>query len=241
MQVEGASNLWALGDCALIPNPAGEGFCPPTAQFASRQAATCAANIVAAIQGREKKEFRFTELGKMAALGHRQALARLFDRINLRGILGWVFWRTAYWSKLPGTDRKIKVGVSWLMDLICPPELVQTKLDSRPALAEEYYEPGEIVIHEGDLLDRLYVVRSGSAESFRGSPDNPVIVNDFRAGQCFGAVGQPGGVEADVSVRCVEPLTVFAYRTQALAPLLSLPEMSAGLERLQDASRTSEC
>lgn len=37
MEVEAFPGLWALGDCAAIPDPVG-GFCPPTAQHASRQA-----------------------------------------------------------------------------------------------------------------------------------------------------------------------------------------------------------
>jgi NADH dehydrogenase len=32
LRVEGCADLWALGDCALIPNSRGGGFCPPTAQ-----------------------------------------------------------------------------------------------------------------------------------------------------------------------------------------------------------------
>lgn len=49
LQVLGRENLWAIGDCATIP--LGNSFCPPTAQFAIRQAKTLAHNIVASIRG----------------------------------------------------------------------------------------------------------------------------------------------------------------------------------------------
>ena len=37
LEVEGQNGLWALGDCALVPDPATGDFCPPTAQHASRE------------------------------------------------------------------------------------------------------------------------------------------------------------------------------------------------------------
>ena len=46
LEVEGMQGIWALGDCALIPDPAG-GFCPPTAQHASREGKVLASNIIA--------------------------------------------------------------------------------------------------------------------------------------------------------------------------------------------------
>jgi NADH dehydrogenase FAD-containing subunit len=29
VEVEGCNGLWALGDCALVPDPATSGYCPP--------------------------------------------------------------------------------------------------------------------------------------------------------------------------------------------------------------------
>src|SRR5262249_30830719 len=78
LRVEGCADLWALGDCALIPNSRGGGFCPPTAQYATREGATCAHNILAVIEGRPLRNFDFAVLGMMAALGGRTAIVRMF-------------------------------------------------------------------------------------------------------------------------------------------------------------------
>ncbi|MGH7819593.1 MAG: NAD(P)/FAD-dependent oxidoreductase, partial [Candidatus Binatia bacterium] len=78
LQVQSTTNVWAVGDCAMVPEPGGEGFCPPTAQHAIRQAKTLAHNVVAAIRGGEPKTFDFKGLGKMGALGHRSAVAEVF-------------------------------------------------------------------------------------------------------------------------------------------------------------------
>ena len=43
MRVTGTTNVWALGDCAVIPNAYDGQLSPPTAQFATRQAKQLAA------------------------------------------------------------------------------------------------------------------------------------------------------------------------------------------------------
>lgn len=95
---------WAVGDCAAIPNPNGPGFCPPTAQFAIRQAKTCARNILARIDGKPTTAFRFKALGMLASLGQRSAVAQMLG-IELSGFVAWFVWRTIYLSKLPGFVR----------------------------------------------------------------------------------------------------------------------------------------
>jgi NADH:quinone reductase (non-electrogenic) len=92
MNVEGRSDIWALGDCALVPMVNGE-LAPPTAQHAIRQAAVAAHNIVASIRGGPRRTFTFTGLGKMGALGHRSAVAEVFG-VKISGLLAWFMWRT---------------------------------------------------------------------------------------------------------------------------------------------------
>jgi NADH dehydrogenase len=58
MQVEGHENVWSIGDCTAIPNLEGGGLCPPTAQFAIREAKVLAHNIAASLSGGKKLEER---------------------------------------------------------------------------------------------------------------------------------------------------------------------------------------
>src|SRR4029077_5558019 len=62
MGVEGYPGIWALGDCAMIPNQYG-GYQPPTAQHASREGKVLAHNIVANSRGEDLIPFRFNTLG----------------------------------------------------------------------------------------------------------------------------------------------------------------------------------
>ena len=231
LQAEGRSDVWALGDCALIPDPTGSGFCPPTAQFAIREADVAAHNIEASWQGREPKEFHFKELGKMGALGHRNAVAQVLG-IKVSGILAWFMWRTVYWWKMPGLDRKIRVGFDWLLDLIIPPDLVQLKLNSAPTMVHMHFEPGEEVIHQGDQADKLYIVLSGSADMIWSGEGDDHVLNRLGQGEYFGAVALLDGKPHGVSIRCVESLEVLAFHKREFDALVStLPQLRQGFEK----------
>jgi NADH:ubiquinone reductase (H+-translocating) len=119
LQVEGTDHIWALGDCALIPTPSGDGVCPPTAQHALRQGRTAAHNIVATNRGGEQKTFAFKGLGQMGALGHHSAVAEIMG-IKISGFLTWWLWQTIYLMKMPGWGRRLKVATSWTLDLLLP-------------------------------------------------------------------------------------------------------------------------
>ena len=60
LQVTGLTNVWAVGDCAEIPDIDHEGQSyPPTAQHAMREGTVLAENIAAAISNKPLKRFRF--------------------------------------------------------------------------------------------------------------------------------------------------------------------------------------
>jgi NADH dehydrogenase len=129
LEVEGVDGLWALGDCALVPDPATQAYCPPTAQHASREGKIVADNIIASVNGKAKKPFRFKTLGQLAAIGRRTGVARILG-VNFSGFLAWFLWRGIYWSKLPRTEKKIRVAIDWALDVFFSKDFVQY-LDQR--------------------------------------------------------------------------------------------------------------
>jgi NADH dehydrogenase len=203
--VADTDNVWSLGDCAIVPKANGGGICPPTAQFAVRQASTLAHNIVAALDGGKQKQFKFAELGKLAALGRRRAVGQLFGKINIHGFFAWIFWRTVYWAKLPGLDRKMRVAGSWLLEFLLPPDLVQTGLDRRRGLTEEFHEPGGYVFRQGEFGNRCYVIATGRAEIvYRDDDGTERVIAQLGPSDCFGASEVLQEKAYPASVRCIE-------------------------------------
>jgi NADH dehydrogenase len=122
--VQGLSGVWALGDCAGVPNPKG-GTYATTAQNAEREGPIVADNILATIRGEPLTPFTYQPMGMMTALGHRRAVGQVFGR-TFSGLPAWLMWRGVYLSKMPGLDRRARIGMDWLLDAIFPPDLVDT-------------------------------------------------------------------------------------------------------------------
>lgn len=117
--------LWALGDCAAITDAKTGEPCPPTAQFALREAHALAYNIHASVSGKRPKPFHFDGLGTLCVVGHHTACAEI-KGVRFSGFLAWMLWRAVYLSKLPGLERKVRVFVDWNIELFFPRDIVQT-------------------------------------------------------------------------------------------------------------------
>lgn len=124
LDVPGWPGVWALGDCALIPDQQTGGYHPPTGQHALREAKIVARNVAAAFRGTAKQPFRFQTIGQLAAIGRRTGVARILG-FNFSGVIAWSLWRAIYLSKLPRIEKKVRVILDWMLDLIFSKDLVQ--------------------------------------------------------------------------------------------------------------------
>lgn len=122
MSVGNTKWLWALGDCALVPNAKTGQLCPPTAQFADRQAKVLAKNIVASIKNKETIPFGYIPSGMLASIGHNKAVVELFG-IRFSGIIGFMIWRAVYLSKIPTFNRKVRLFLEWTWAMFSPPDI----------------------------------------------------------------------------------------------------------------------
>jgi NADH dehydrogenase len=154
--------VWALGDCASIKTVAGTQV-PPTAQHAAREASTAAINIAAAVRGGKQAEFDFEGLGTLGSLGPGAAVAEICG-VKVSGLLAWFLWRGIYLTKMPGLNRKVRIAADWLLHLLFPPELVQTKLTFGSGIRNQHFEPGDVIFRQGDLGDSVYIVEEGECE-----------------------------------------------------------------------------
>jgi NADH dehydrogenase len=115
LAVAGIPGLWAVGDCAAVPDGTG-GFYPPTAQHGMREAVAAAKNITRAVDGEPLKPFHYKTIGMLASIGHHSGVAMLFG-VKFSGFIAWWMWRSVYVLKLPRLAKKIRVMMDWTLDL----------------------------------------------------------------------------------------------------------------------------
>jgi NADH:ubiquinone reductase (H+-translocating) len=124
LAVTGVPGLWAAGDCAAVPILDTENFHPPTAQHGLREGVTVAKNIEATILDRSLKPFRYQMMGQLASIGRRTGVAMVFG-IKFSGFIAWCFWRSVYLMKLPRLAKKLRVTMSWTLDVFFGREIEQ--------------------------------------------------------------------------------------------------------------------
>ena len=118
-----------VGGGGLRPHPrpdqSGQAFHPPTAQHAIREGKAVADNIVAAVTGRAPRPFRFAQIGVLVALGRHTAVGDIRGR-RFAGLAAWLLWRGVYLAKLPGMEKRLRVLLDWLLDLVFARDIVVT-------------------------------------------------------------------------------------------------------------------
>ena len=124
LEVPGCAGLWAVGDCAAVPDAQTDLPQPPTAQHALRQARHAAKNIEAVLAGGQKKPFRFSTMGQLASIGHRRGVANILG-LHFSGFIAWCLWRTVYLLKLPRLAKKTRVALSWVLELVFSKDIEQ--------------------------------------------------------------------------------------------------------------------
>lgn len=130
--------VWALGDCAAIPDPQGKPY-PQLAQHALREAKVLGENIMGAIHQRPLKPFAYETLGTLAALGHYKGVGRI-RRMKFRGFVAWWIWRTYYLLQMPQWDRRLRIMLDWTLALFFKNDIVKLALFGEEHPLRKYEE-----------------------------------------------------------------------------------------------------
>ncbi len=112
-KVKGYENIFAIDDVAAVITPDTSNGHPGVAQVAIQQGRQLAYNLLAIIQGRETKPFKYKDRGSMATIGKNKAVADL-GKYKTQGFRAWVLWCFVHLFSLIGTKNKIMVFVGWI-------------------------------------------------------------------------------------------------------------------------------
>ena len=124
LRAEGQERIWALGDCAAVPNRATpDSTDPPTSQHAVQQARHLARNLISARAGQALEPYCYRNRGQVATLGRYKGVADLRGLL-LSGFLGWFVARTVHVLQVPGWSRRVRILSDWTLSLLFRPDIV---------------------------------------------------------------------------------------------------------------------
>ncbi len=145
MRVRGLQGVWAVGDCAAVPDPRTGNTepCPPTAQHAVRQGPAVAHNIASELGvATAPRTFDYHARAAFVNLGRYKAVGQV-GRKRFRGFPAWWMARTYHVSQVPGTARKIRAVADWTVGLPFGRDVAEVGSIGHPRpLADEVYARG---------------------------------------------------------------------------------------------------
>jgi NADH dehydrogenase len=105
--------VFVVGDAAAVPQHGGEGaLVPGVAPAANQEGWRAAGNILATLNGRPRRTFRYFNKGDLATIGRHRAIAQ-FGPIRITGYVAWLFWLFVHIMYLVGFRNRVSVLVQW--------------------------------------------------------------------------------------------------------------------------------
>ncbi|MEP2935483.1 MAG: NAD(P)/FAD-dependent oxidoreductase [Gilvibacter sp.] len=108
-QVKGLTNIYAIGDVALMNTEAFPKGHPMVAQTAIQQGAHLAKNIIK----NSTKPFKYNDKGSLATIGMKKAVADL-NKFHFKGYFAWFIWSTVHLMSISGFRNRLIVGINWM-------------------------------------------------------------------------------------------------------------------------------
>lgn len=110
--LQGAENIYALGDLCISSTEKYPRGHPQVAQVALQQAENLANNLLGLEKGKDWKVFHYRDLGSMATVGRKLAVVDL-PFIRFQGILAWLTWLFVHLMAILGVKNKLFIFMDW--------------------------------------------------------------------------------------------------------------------------------
>jgi NADH dehydrogenase len=116
-QVVGFENIYAIGDIAYMTEGKFTEGHPQVAQVAIQMAKRLAANLKALSENKQRRDFKYRDLGSMATVGRHKAVVDLpFWRFQ--GAFAWFVWLFIHLQALIGVKNRLFVFINWVWSYI---------------------------------------------------------------------------------------------------------------------------
>jgi NADH dehydrogenase FAD-containing subunit len=112
LKLKNIDDIYAIGDCATQENS----NLPQTAQCAQQEGAYLAKMFKKIQKGsltEEIESFKYIHFGLMSYIGGYQAIVNFSSGQTARGYIAWLFWRSAYFTRLLSVRNKFLVPMYW--------------------------------------------------------------------------------------------------------------------------------
>jgi NADH dehydrogenase len=228
-RVDGWPEVFAVGDNAAVPAPSGEPY-PAMLLVAFTEGRQVARNIVAAVRGQPPERFRFKRFGDVALLSRGYGLAQV-KGLKLHGWPAAMFARSLFLTYMPTWRRRFALLLHWSSSAIFRRDISQLRMGRSDAVVPMRFSAGEMIVREGDIASRFYIITSGEVEVIQQVDGVERQLRRLGPGRHFGELALLHNSKRTASVRAVTDTTLLAIARQDFTSLVGhMPELQQAVE-----------
>lgn len=111
-KLEGAENVFVIGDMAYMETPKYPMGHPQVANVAINQGKELAKNLKNIESGKSTSEYEYKDLGTMATIGRNKSVVDL-PFIHIRGFIAWLIWMFLHLMLILSVRNKLIIFINW--------------------------------------------------------------------------------------------------------------------------------
>lgn len=151
-QVQGLTDVFAIGDVALMTEEKWPNGHPQVAQPAIQQGKLLAKNLVRWVKGQQPQEFTYRDLGTMATIGRGLAVVDL-PFLHFQGFFAWLTWLFVHLMAIVGVKNRLAIFTNWMFNYL-------TYNNSLRLIIRQKLPKGNVAEMQEKLADQLEVSRT---------------------------------------------------------------------------------
>ncbi|SOD93554.1 NAD(P)/FAD-dependent oxidoreductase [Spirosoma fluviale] len=151
-QVQGFTNVFAIGDVALMTEEKWPNGHPQIAQPAIQQGKHLAKNMIRWAKSEPPVEFTYRDLGTMATIGRGLAVVDL-PFLKFQGFFAWITWLFVHLMSIVGVKNRLAIFLNWMFNYL-------TYNNSLRLIIRQKLPKGNMAAMQEKLSDQLEVSKT---------------------------------------------------------------------------------
>ncbi|GAB3774916.1 NAD(P)/FAD-dependent oxidoreductase [Spirosoma horti] len=151
-QVQGFTDIFAIGDVALMTEEKWPNGHPQIAQPAIQQGKHLAKNMIRWVRNEQPEEFVYRDLGTMATIGRGLAVVDL-PFFKFQGFFAWITWLFVHLMSIVGVKNRLAIFLNWMFNYL-------TYNNSLRLIIRQKMPKGDMAAMQEKLSDQLEVSKT---------------------------------------------------------------------------------
>ena len=151
-QVQGFTDVFAIGDVAMMAEEKWPNGHPQVAQPAMQQGKHLAKNLLHWVRNEQPEEFTYRDLGTMATIGRGLAVVDL-PFLKFQGFFAWLTWLFVHLMSIVGVQNRSVIFINWMFNYL-------TYNNSLRLIIRQKLPKGNMAAMQEKLSDQLEVSKT---------------------------------------------------------------------------------